>query len=189
MSKGTKNLLLVLLIGLLLVAAILTFVALGISNPIPWLISIVLIALPFWIKKKDSKQFVVWKDEYSVGVESLDNDHRKLLNLINNFQTAVQYQTGEVFEREALEALVDYTKYHFKREEKMMEEAGFDDLLEHKKTHQKMIVKIDEFLKDYEQQGHEALEDVAVYLKDWLIGHINGNDQEYSSLLRDKGIK
>ena len=188
MSKGSKNLFLVLLIGVLLVAVILTFIALGLTSPIPWLLSVVLIALPFWIKKKDSEQFVTWKDEYSVGVDSLDNDHRKLLNLINNFQTAVKYQTGEAFEREALDDVVAYTKYHFGREEKMMEEAGYADLEAHKEIHRKMIAKVDEFLIDYEKQGHEALEDVALYLKDWLVGHINGNDQEYSSLLKEKGL-
>ena len=49
-----------------------------------------------------------------------------------------------------------------------------------------MITKVEGFVKDYEARGHEALDDVASYLRDWLIGHINGTDQEYSALLNDK---
>lgn len=188
MSKSTQIFLLVLLVGSLSVAAILTFIALGVFNPIPWLLSAIVIAIPIWITKKDKEQFVVWKDEYSVGIESLDNDHKKLLGLINNLQTAVHYQTGEDFEKEALDEVVAYTKYHFDREEKMLLEAGYEDFEAHKKTHTNMIAKIDEFLLEYEKHGHVALENVAQYLKDWLIGHINGTDQEYSSLLKAKGI-
>ncbi len=175
-----------LVAGMLLVAIILTFVALGMAHPAPWLLVGALVAIPFLLKKSEQKQFAVWKDEYSVGVKSLDDDHRKLLNLINHLQTAVHYQTGEIFEKEALDEVVAYTKYHFEREEKMLEEAGYPDLEAHKALHSKMIAEVDGFVKEYDKRGHEALEEVAQYLKDWLVGHINGTDQEYSSLLQQK---
>ncbi len=177
-----------LIAGTLLVAIILTFTALGIAHPAPWLLVVALIGIPFLLKKNEQRHFAVWKDEYSVGVKSLDDDHRKLLNLINHLQTAVHYQTGEIFEKEALDEVVAYTKYHFKREEKMMEEAGYADLEAHKELHAKMIAEVDGFLKEYDKRGHEALEEVAQYLKDWLVGHINGTDQEYSPLLKQKGM-
>jgi hemerythrin-like metal-binding protein len=176
-----------LIAGILLVANILTFIALGVTHPVPWLLVLALIAIPFLLKKNEQRHFAVWKDEYSVGVKSLDDDHRKLLNLINHLQTAVHYQTGEIFEKEALDEVVAYTKYHFEREEKILEEANYPDLEAHKALHIKMIAKVDEFLLEYEKRGHEALEDVAQYLKDWLVNHINGTDQEYSSLLQQKG--
>jgi len=188
MSKSTKMLLLVLVAGTLLTAAILTFIALGFGNPIPWLLTAGLIAIPVLINWNEKRHFAVWKDEYSVGIPSLDDDHHKLLNLINKLQTAVHYQTGEEFEKEALDEVVAYTKYHFEREEKMMEEAGYPDLANHKEMHRKMIAKVDEFMQNYEAQGHEALEDVALYLKCWLVKHINGTDQQYSETLASKGL-
>lgn len=188
MNKNFRVLLLVLVVGVLAVAVILTFIALGVSNLVPWLLSAVLIAIPFLMLKKDKEQFVEWKDEYSVGIDSLDNDHRKLLALINNLQTAIHYQTDETFEREALNEVVAYTKYHFEREEKMMQDAGYADLEAHVKGHNEMIAKVDEFQKDYENQGHEALETVALFLRDWLVQHINGTDKEYSEILKEKGM-
>ncbi|MCK5917686.1 MAG: hemerythrin family protein [Cocleimonas sp.] len=188
MNRTTKMILLMLAAGILLVAIILTFTALGIAHPAPWLLVAILIGIPFLLKRNEQKQFAVWKDEYSVGVESLDGDHRKLLNLINNLQTAVHYQTGEIFEKEALDEVVAYTKYHFEREEKMLEEADYPDLDAHKELHAKMIAEVDGFVAEYDKRGHEALEEVAQYLKDWLVGHINGTDQEYSPLLKQKGL-
>ena len=184
MNKSTNMILLALFIGCLFVSIILTFVALGFAHPVPWLLVVSLVMIPILLKRKDKANFAVWKDEYSVGIDVLDDDHRKLLNLINKFQTAVQYQTGEVFEKEALTEVIDYTKYHFEREEKMMEEAGYDDIEAHKKIHQSMIAKIDEFMLNYDKQGHLALQEVAEYLQTWLVEHINGTDQDYSAVLK-----
>jgi len=181
-----RNLLLVLLLGSLAVAAILSFIALGISNPVPWLLCLSLLVIPFLIKRKDEAEYVEWKDEYSVGAELLDADHKKLLGLINNLQTAVHYQTGDEFEKEALDNVIDYTKYHFAREEQMMKEAGYKDFEAHKQEHQKMILKIDALVMEYNLQGHEVLKEITLFLKNWLVSHINGTDQAYSSLLKDK---
>lgn len=185
MNRSLKMTLLVLFAGALLIAIILTFMSLGLLNPVPWLLTGILVAVPMLMNRKEKKDFAVWKDEYSVGIESLDTDHRKLLDLINKLQTAVHYQTGDIFEKEALDDVIAYTKYHFSREEKLMEEANYPDIIAHKETHKLMIDKVNGFVKDYENQGHEVLEDVANYLKNWLIEHINGTDQEYTAVLND----
>ncbi len=189
MSRTNKMIFLVLIAGTLLVAVVLTFIALGVFHPVPWLLVASLLIIPFLMSRSEKQHYVEWKDEYSVGVKSIDDDHKKLLNLINNFQTAVRYRTGKAFEKESLDEVIAYTKYHFDREEKMMQEAGYPDIEAHKEIHRAMIAKIDDFLIDYDKRGYEALEEVSLYLKDWLVNHINGTDQEYSALFIEKGIK
>ena len=110
MKKNLAMLMAALLIGVLLVAFILTLIALGFANPVPWIILAVMIAIPILSSRLERRHFLVWKEEYSVGIQAIDEDHHKLLNLINQLQTAVHYQTGEEFEKQALEALVDYTR-------------------------------------------------------------------------------
>lgn len=188
MSRTTKMILLALISGTLLVAIILTFIALGVFHPVPWILVGSLLIIPFLVSLGEKQHYVEWKDEYSVGIKSIDDDHRKLLNLINNFQTAVHYRTDKSFEKESLDEVIAYTKYHFDREENMMREAGYPDIEAHKTIHRAMIAKIESFLVDYDKRGHEALEDVALYLKDWLVNHINGTDQEYSALFKEKGL-
>ncbi len=177
-----------LLILTLIVAAILGLLA-GPDSPITWLLIALLVVIPFIHRKMASEQFVEWKDDYSVGIDSIDQQHKKLLNLINQLQTAVDYSTGEEFEREALDELVDYTKTHFSYEEGLMRDNDYPDFEPHKAQHEKMFAKVEEVLAEYEQDQDTAMANAAEYLKDWLINHINGTDKEYSSYLIGKGVK
>ena len=177
-----------LLILTLIVAAILGLLA-GPDSPITWLLIAILVVIPFIHRKMASEQFVEWKDDYSVGIDSIDQQHKKLLNLINQLQTAVDYSTGEQFEREALDELVDYTKTHFTYEEGLMKDNDYPDFEPHKAQHEKMFAKVEEVLAEYEQDQDTAMANAAEYLKDWLINHINGTDKEYSSYLIGKGVK
>ncbi len=177
-----------LLILTLVTAAILGLVVAP-ANPLTWLLLLVLIALPFVHRKLSSKQYVEWKDEYSVGIESIDMQHRKLLNLINSLQTAVNYSTGDVFEQEALDELVDYTKTHFSYEEALMEEHGYPDFTTHRAEHELMISRVDSVLKEYREDKDTAMQNAIDFLKDWLINHINGTDKQYSEFLIAKGVK
>ena len=177
-----------LLVLSLVVAVILGLIA-GPDSPITWALIAILVAVPFIHRKFSDKQFVEWKDSYSVGIESIDLQHQKLLNLINQLQTAVDYSTGEQFEREALDELVDYTKTHFSYEEGLLKDNDYPDFEPHKAQHEEMFVKVQEVLADYEKDQDTAMSNAAEYLKDWLIKHINGTDKEYSSFLIEKGVK
>ncbi|MES9946268.1 MAG: bacteriohemerythrin [Candidatus Thiodiazotropha sp.] len=161
----------------------------GIDNPVPWIMIAILIALPFIHKKMTARKFVSWDDGLSVGIQAIDDEHQKLLTLINNLQTSVLYPTGETFERQALSELVDYTKYHFEREEKLMSENGYPDFEEHKKQHEEMIAKVSRFLESYEKDREATIDELTVFLKTWLVDHIAGTDKQYSQFLRDKGIR
>ena len=179
-----------LLIGVLLVGALMTFIVFGVAHFVPWLFVLATIGLIVWVKSREKSKFLVWKDEYSVGIEVIDKDHRKLLNLINQFQTAVLYRTGREFEQEAFDELVKYTRTHFHREEKLMEENGYPDFEAHRALHRKMIAQVEASMASYQKVGRQVpLEQTVEFLQDWLINHINGTDQEYSGFLRDKGVR
>lgn len=176
-----------LLILTLIVAVILGLMA-GPTSPLTWLLIAALVAIPFVHRKISTRKFLEWKDEYCTGIDSIDQQHRKLVNLINQLQTAVDYSTGEEFEREALNELVDYTKSHFGYEEKLMSDNGYPDYEPHKAEHEKMIGKVNEVLSEYEQNHELAIRHALAFLKDWLINHINGTDKAYSSFLIGKGV-
>lgn len=148
----------------------------------------ILLTIPLVNKWLTSKRFVEWKDDLSVGIGVIDDDHKKLLTLINNLQTAVYYPTGETFERQALQELVDYTKYHFEREEKMMLDNDYPDYEPHKRQHEAMIAKVSGFMEAYEKDRDGTVEEITVFLKDWLLKHIAGTDQKYSGHLRSRGL-
>ena len=176
------------LILTLIVAVILGLIA-GPTSPITWALIAMLVVIPFIHRKMAAKHYVEWKDEYSVGIDSIDQQHKKLLSLINQLQTAVDYKTGEEFEREALDELVDYTKTHFTYEEGLLEQNDYPDFVPHKAQHEAMIKEVEKVLAGYESDPDTAMRNAADYLKDWLINHINGTDKEYSSHLISRGVK
>ncbi len=182
MKKNFSALVLASIIGLLIVAIGLGFLF-GPTNPVPWILIAALVVIVLIYRQVTSKNQIKWKDSYSVGVDSLDEDHKKLILLLNQFQVAYKYHTGEEYERHALNELVNYTKYHFEREEKMMAENGYPDLEAHKQLHRDMVTEVERFMADYETRGHEALDGVASYLSNWLINHINGTDKKYQPYL------
>jgi hemerythrin-like metal-binding protein len=188
MNQTTSMFALSLLILALITAVILGMMA-GPTSPLTWLLVAVLLVIPFVHRRLTAKHYVEWKDEYSVGIESIDKQHKKLLALINQLQTAVDYSTGEEFEREALDELVDYTKTHFTYEEGLMEQNAYPDFEPHKAKHNEMIKEVEAVLAEYEEDHDLAMEHGSKFLKNWLINHINGTDKEYSDFLIGKGVK
>ena len=174
---------------LVLVTAVILGLLISPSHPLTWLLVAILVLLPFFHRRLASRQYIEWKPEYSVGIESIDQQHRKLVGLINSLQTAVDYSTGEEFERQALEELVDYTRTHFKYEEGLMEQHGFPDFEAHRAEHERMIAKVNDVMEAYRQDQDNAMKNAITFLKSWLINHINGTDQQYSEFLIDKGVE
>lgn len=179
-------LILALIMGVILVADIMVFIALGVGHPVPWVLLALLVLVPVLHNRMESGRFVTWKPEYSVGIDLIDDDHKKLLSLINNLQAAVHYHTGYAFEKKALDELVDYTRFHFEREEALMKEHDYPDYELHCAEHREMIGKVEEFVAGYQTKGHDVFESMAAYLKDWLITHINGTDQEVGAYIRGR---
>jgi len=160
----------------------------GIDNPVPWIMIAVLAALPYIHKRLMARRFVSWDDEMSVGIAQIDEDHKKLLTLINHLQTAVYYPTGEAFERQALKDLVDYTQTHFQREEELMSRHEYPDFDAHKREHEEMIVRVGQFLERYEKDREGTIEAMTQFLKAWLLTHIAGTDQKYRPYLHARGV-
>ena len=165
---------------LTLIVAVILGVAISPGNPLTWLLIAALVSLPYIYRKMTSRQYVQWKDEYSVGIESIDSQHKKLLGLINSLQTAVNYKTGEAFEREALDELVDYTKTHFKFEEDMMEQSAYSDTQMHKSDHDVIRKKLEKFHKRWEVlKGPKELQGfLEKDFKKWYTQHISKWDAQ-----------
>jgi len=179
----------VALLILILITSVILGLAAGPTNPLTWLLLAFLVAIPFIHKKMSARRYIEWHDNYSVGIKSIDQQHKKLINLINQLQTAVDYSTGEEFEREALDALVDYTRTHFSYEESLMQEYGYPGYEPHSAEHQKMIKEVEDILAEYDKDHEQAILRALNFLKEWLIDHINGTDKQYSSFLIEKGAE
>jgi hemerythrin len=160
------------------------------KSPVPWVLIAVLAALPYINKRLVSRRYIAWNDQLAIGIKAVDDDHQKLISLMNNLQTAIHYPTGESFERQALNDLVAYTKYHFQREEEMMEKNNYPEFAMHKAEHQAMVAKVGEFLAAYEdpRNREQTVIQIADFLQGWLVNHIMGSDHRYAPYLKGQGV-
>jgi hemerythrin-like metal-binding protein len=124
---------------------------------------------------------IAWSSDMSVGVPSLDNDHRHLIAEINQLYAASISSNKEAVDN-ALAMLTAYSIRHFHNEESYMARIRYGRLEEHRKRHDEFTMKIREFAKRCEEGQHASVaKDMLEFLSLWLADHILHEDKEYAS--------
>ena len=85
---------------------------------------------------------VRWQDEYLVGDNTIDADHKMLFGIINEFYDAFVQSRKRSDLTHILIRLVNYAEEHFQREEKIMAEHGFPGAAEHHAIHEELYETI-----------------------------------------------
>ncbi|MEI8395430.1 MAG: bacteriohemerythrin [Rhodospirillaceae bacterium] len=123
---------------------------------------------------------VEWTPEMSVGVESLDADHRRMFDMLNELFDTVAEGTESVLLPSLFDRLVDYTLNHFTREEGLMERGGFPDLKNHKEEHALLTARVFELRGRFLGGSVKNLNlELLVLFKTWLTSHIRVTDMRY----------
>lgn len=131
----------------------------------------------------------VWNDSYKTGIEIVDSQHRKLVDLINELYTQMGKGQGNQALAKTLDELVKYTVTHFTAEERLLEKAGYPDLPAHRKVHEDFTNRVKQMQRDVASGKFVMSVSLATFLKEWLSGHILGTDKKYVPHLTAKGIK
>ncbi len=120
---------------------------------------------------------IVWSDELDTGIAEIDNQHRRIVEFINDLETA-RLQQDKALVAKVVDDCVDYTCTHFTYEEQLQQQAGYEFLDVHRKVHALFTQRISEY-----QRRLRADEDVATELYDmlarWLVNHIKLDDADY----------
>lgn len=123
-----------------------------------------------------------WEPSFSVGIVEIDNQHKQLIQYINDLNIAFAYNKRYMTE-EVLKKLVQYTISHFAFEENLMEEAGYPVLEPHKKLHESFVNRIIFFQERYEN-GENISKQLQEELQLWLINHIKNDDKNYKDIVK-----
>jgi hemerythrin-like metal-binding protein len=125
---------------------------------------------------------IMWSDDYSVGVDSLDTDHISLVGIINQIDEATRFMADKAAINGLLRALVDHTRSHFQREEALLKKSGYVNLEEHMALHQEMTEKLVALQQSYEQSSDPELGDDALeFLCTWFDEHVLEVDRRYKT--------
>jgi hemerythrin len=129
-------------------------------------------------------QRVEWKQEFEIGIHVIDTQHKRIVDYIN---LLVDYDGRANHDdmAELINALIDYTYSHFAFEEALMEEAGYEFLTVHKRTHQAFTDHVSD-LHEHFKQGDDVSGQIATLLQTWLINHILDDDKGYAPLVKQQ---
>ena len=134
---------------------------------------------------------IKWDESLSIGVELIDEQHKKWIEYIHNVQAAIEAHRGMTQVSNTLDFLVEYTQFHFSTEEKSMAETGYSELENHRAKHEELKSTLDDLVEDFRQEGvtEKLSEAIGTFLGNWLRNHIRVVDQAFAAFLKEKRIQ
>lgn len=124
---------------------------------------------------------IVWRDKMSVGHPVIDEDHRALIAIINDFEKAAAAGSTTALST-TLRRLHTYAREHFAREEALQVRIGFPFAQAHGQEHRRLIALVEDkarawFVDRSQPLGPEVVEEMAGFLRRWLVEHILTQDR------------
>lgn len=139
---------------------------------------------------KDS-QLLEWNDSYATGIAEIDEQHRILVNTLNEVNARLTDNPSMDFLEQITQDLLSYALYHFETEEQLMQEYGYTDdsgadaeshLQQHRGFSSKVVA-----VRDSLRAGHSISRDELIgFLSNWLINHILNTDMKLGAFIAAK---
>ncbi|MGB9597496.1 MAG: bacteriohemerythrin [Candidatus Poribacteria bacterium] len=130
----------------------------------------------------------VWDDSFSVNIKQIDEQHKKLVNILNNLHDAMKLGKGSQILGNIFAELIQYVETHFTAEERLMHTYSYNEYDSHKLIHSGLTKKVIEFQKKFQQGQNILTMEIIDFLKNWLQNHILGTDKKYGPFLNSKGV-
>jgi hemerythrin len=131
---------------------------------------------------------LAWKEDYSVRVRRFDDQHRKLIDLVNKLHEAMKNGKGTEILGDVLSSLAAYAQTHFSDEERIMLMNRYPGFTDHKRSHDQLVARVRDFQKQVGKGNATVSLDLMNFLKEWLLQHIQGVDVQYGPYLNGKGV-
>jgi len=131
----------------------------------------------------NNEELIEWTPAISAGNQTIDDEHRKLISIINTLYLAIK--KGEEFA--AIETtyreLMEYTDYHFAHEQELMVSSSYPDYEQHKRQHDTFVEKLEGLFDEYRNGGQQSGIDLMSLLGSWWTSHINTSDKKLGAFL------
>ncbi|NCC30069.1 MAG: hemerythrin [Gammaproteobacteria bacterium] len=139
-------------------------------------------------------RLLTWHDEWSLNIDVLDAEHRGLIehlaDICHRFgPEASPRRSGDAFALiDALTDLGEAVREHFKHEEELMQEVGYEDFAEHRTEHALLMAEYTDQLRRWRAEGIDVFdEDAQENARDWVLDHILGADRELTKAFHAPG--
>lgn len=132
--------------------------------------------------------FLSWSEELSVNIDSMDNQHKKLIELISDFYENIKKRSIDENISKLIKGMKDYTLIHFTTEEKYMKKYNYPEYQSHKNEHEKFVAKVNEIEKKFNSGKMVLTFEITNFLKEWVTNHILEVDKKYSDFFIQHGV-
>jgi hemerythrin-like metal-binding protein len=120
--------------------------------------------------------FLQWKPEYTVGVQSMDDEHREMIDLINATYEKLTSDAAADQVEEYLGEILSTISMHFALEERIMQNAGYGEFQAHKDDHEVLLDRLRDLMDDYYDDPASGAKRLEQSLSDWFATHFSTFD-------------
>ena len=123
-----------------------------------------------------------WKEEFSVGIPEIDEEHQVLVQCVTDIEAKVTSGEGSSVVHSAIGRFVSILGNHFSGEERLMRHLNYPDFAAH-------IVEHEQFMADVKAIEARTLSDplppeLVAILRKWLEDHFMSDDKHYAAFFR-----
>ena len=119
---------------------------------------------------------LAWDSILSVGVDEIDEDHKKLVAIFNILNHALSEGESREYLTAVLTELINCTVWHFSHEERLMLKYDYAEREQHKTIHQQLIKNARDLENRILQEDQTVSDEDLEYLESWLTEHILTDD-------------
>ena len=131
---------------------------------------------------------IQWSDRLSIGIDSVDKQHKVLINLLNKLNDAIAEGNADLILAEIFDGLSAYTIKHFAYEEGLFKKYGYSGTEAHKHEHAELIKQVKNLRQKMDEGDSMVNVEVLDFLKEWLTYHILVSDKDFAPFLIEKGV-
>lgn len=126
--------------------------------------------------------YFIWDAQlFELGISNLDQEHQKLISLMNLIYEKNQSATPKEELLKIMTEFIDFVLLHFHHEESHMEKIKFSDLHNHRSIHHRLLSQLKQHHQDFESGSSEKInESFFDFLALWLTTHIQHFDRKYT---------
>ncbi len=123
-----------------------------------------------------------WRESYETGVSTMDEQHQKLIELINKLYSALRDKESQTAIQDVLDEMNTYAEQHFEQEEVLLKEKDYPEYESHAAAHQSYRDKLKVLIENSEKEEAQVQE-VYTFLRQWWMEHIVGEDKKYGEFI------
>lgn len=138
---------------------------------------------------------IVWSKRYSVNVKDLDDQHRRIAELVNGVNDRIKSREESKGIVTGFTELIDFTKAHFEAEEALMKKTDFPDRKKHRREHKELVNLLRDVRKQFKREAkslgdfdYDVAKDWLAIHQDWFSVHLAHSDKDFGAFLNKKGI-